>query len=535
MSDSATLIEARRNPSAYGHPVERVEVIEMHISWVLLTGEYAYKIKKPVNLGFADFSTVERRRFDCQEELRLNRRLAMQSIYLAFAVPISGAAAQPHVGATDQPIEFAVKMRQCPAEARLDRVIARGELTPQHVDRMAVVVSAFHDSAAIAGPDSPFGGEAAYWPVADTFEQLLRSASEPELRGRIEALQTWAEAEFAKNRDLCIARKQQGRVREGHGDLHLENMMLLGGQVVPFDCLEFSERLRWIDVMSDLAFAVMDLVHRGRPDFAWRLVDGYLAASGDYSGLAVLPMYLVYRALVRAKVAGIRAGQPAVQRDELDRLSAERDQFLRVAEQFAQREPPLLVITHGLSGSGKSTISQGLVEQLGAVRIRSDVERKRLFAIEPTARPGPEQHADVYSPVATRRTYDRLLALARVILSAGYRVIVDATFLAHAERAAHQQLAAQLRVPFVILDLKATPAALGQRIRQRKAAGGDASDATLSVLEGQLAAREMLTADEQLRTIEIDVAEPPQAAELATLIRRKAAALAKSPFLPRES
>jgi hypothetical protein len=526
VSDSATLVEALRNPSAYDHPVERVEVIETHISWVLLTGEYAYKIKKPVNLGFADFSTLERRRFYCDEELRLNRRTA-PDIYLAV-VPIGGPPERPHVGEAQQPIEYAVQMRQCPAAARLDRVIARGELRPEHIDRMAAVIAHFHGLAAIAGPERPFGGEQAYQPVADTFEHLLRSAKEPPLRERIEALQAWAQAQFAGNRDARVTRKQQGRVRECHGDLHLENMMLLDGKIVPFDCLEFNERLRWIDVMSDLAFAVMDLAHRGRADFAHRLLDRYLAANGDYSGLQVLPLYLVYRALVRAKVACIRAGQQAVAADERARLENERDELIGVAEQFTRRPPPMLVITRGPSGSGKSTASAALVEQLGAVRVRSDIERKRLFAIDPATRTRPEQQAEVYGPAATRRTYDRLLELARVVLTAGYAVVIDATFLAYSQRAAQHRLAAELRVPFVIVDMQSPQDLLGERVEQRLAAGGDASEADRTVLEAQLAASEPLTADEQLRTVEVNVANPLSMEELPALIERLVERLAPS-------
>ncbi len=292
-----------------------------------------------------------------------------------------------------------------------------------------------------------------------------------------------------------MTRKRKGRVRECHGDLHLENMMLLDDEIVPFDCLEFNERLRWIDVMSDLAFAVMDLAHRGRADFAHRLLDRYLAASGDYCGLQVLPLYLVYRALVRAKVACIRAGQQADdRRREGGRLEGERDQFIdRGRAIHTASRPPLLIITHGLSGSGKSTISAELVDELGAIRLRSDVERKRLFGIEPTSRPTAHQRAEVYSQAATRRTYDRLLELARGILNTGYPVVRRCHVSGLRSGAAQEQLAAELGVAFGILDVQASPAKLRERIEQRLAAGSDVSDADLKVLEQQLADREPLS------------------------------------------
>ena len=318
MGEPSELIAALHDPAAYPHPVERIEVVETHISWVVLTGRLAYKIHKPLNLGFADFSTLALRKYDCEEELRLNRRLA-PALYLGV-VPIGPLDQRPCVGSGEPVCEYAVQMQQLPAEARLDRVLARGQLRPEHIDQLAADVARFHAAAAVAGPDDPYGGERVWQPVADTFAKLQELATEPDCRRQIAALDAWSQAQWAALRETFLDRKRQGRVRECHGDLHLENLLLVEGRVVPFDCLEFNPQLRWIDVLSDLAFAVMDLVHRGRADFARRLLDRYLAASGDYAGLRVLAFYEVYRALVRAKVAAIRAGQESATPPEIERL-----------------------------------------------------------------------------------------------------------------------------------------------------------------------------------------------------------------------
>lgn len=507
--ESSVLIHSLHRPECYGHPVEPVRLVETHISWVLLTGPFAYKIKKPVNLGFVDFSTLEKRRFYCGEELRLNRRLA-PDLYLDV-VPITGSAEQPRMGGAGPELEFAVQMRQFPAEALLEEVLHRGELTSADLDQLAAEVAAFHARIAVAGPDTPFGSPAAIeQPATENFRDLLADIQDAAQRERLQQLQEWTAAESASRRADFATRKQAGYVRECHGDMHLGNMFLEeapGGsrRIVIFDCIEFNEAFRWIDVMSEVAFCTMDLCDRGRPDFAYRFLNAYLEQTGDYSGLRVLPFYLVYRALVRAKVADIRLHQRSLPPGKRRYEERERAAYLDLAHSFLRRHVPVLFITHGPSGSGKTYGTQRLVEALGFIRVRSDVERKRLFAAD--FRPAGTA-ADLYSRNMTNRTYARLEELAELILQSGYSAAVDATFLGRSRRNRFRALARRLNVPFRILDFQASPALLHRRVAQRAALGRDASEATPDVLHRQLASLEPLADDERQDVIRVDSEAP---------------------------
>jgi aminoglycoside phosphotransferase family enzyme/predicted kinase len=518
-SDSNALIDALRDPARYPHPVERVAVIETHISWVLLTGRFAYKIKKPVDLGFLDFTTLERRKHYCEEELRLNRRLAPE-LYLDVA-PITGSAGDPRLGGEGEPFEFALRMVEFPQEERLDRALERAALTPAHIDSLAAEVARFHKSAEVASTAAEWGRpELVRRPVDECLALARERLVQPAERAQLEELRQWMQERHAALEPKFEARKREGFVREGHGDLHLANMAFVAGRIALFDCLEFSEPLRWIDVMCDLAFAVMDLADRGRQDLSHRLLGAYVEATGDFAGLAVLPYSLVYRALVRAEVAAIRAGQPGIaapeKREAIDRAKG----YLALAAGYSKPSQPALIITHGVSGSGKSIHAQALLENLGAIRIRSDVERKRLFGFAPDARTPPDRVAEVYGPAANQATYERLAALARTVVMAGWPVIIDATFLKREHRAVFRRLADELGIPFVILDFRTGEGVLRERVAARSAAGHDPSEATLAVLAQQLGEIEPPGPDERPCTVLIDTEHPPMAEELLKAVRR---------------
>ncbi|HHH35916.1 MAG TPA: aminoglycoside phosphotransferase [Gammaproteobacteria bacterium] len=517
MSDASQppLIRALlQSPALLGHPARSPRLVETHISWVILTGEFAYKIKKPVNLGFLDFSTLALRRHYCEEELRLNRRLAPQ-IYLAV-VPITGSPEAPRLGGAGTPFEYAVKMRQFDPDQQFDRLLARQALTYDHIDTVARQISVFHEDAAVAPRDSDYGTLEAVWqPVAENHEQILPLLKDADEIARLERLQDWFHSLRARHEALFLERKARGRIRECHGDLHLANIALYRGEVVIFDCLEFNDRLRWIDVISDAAFLVMDLECRGRRDLGFRFLNDYLHHGGDYEGLPLLPYYLAYRAMVRAKVARIRLAQPDLDQETRRRAQEEFRTYLSLAEGYARPPRPALLITHGLSGAGKTTVTQPLLERLGAVRIRSDVERKRLFGLDSSTHKAVAPGRDIYSAAASERTYRRLAELAATVIEAGYPVIVDATFLKRAERESFRRLAKRLRVPFVILHCHAPLPLLRQWIRERQAAGSDASDADLAVLEHQLAGQEPLAEEEQRQVVDIDTETHIDAATLA--------------------
>lgn len=492
---------------AYSHPVQGIRLVQTHISWVLLTGDYAYKIKKPLNLGFLDFSTLDKRRFFCEEEVRLNRRLA-PGLYLDV-VPITVSNGEPRMGGSGPPVEYAVRMRQFPDDARLDHVLARGGLRPEHMDALARQVADFHASLPPPAPETRFGTLANVALYArQNFEQIRSRLGDAGDLARLAELEGWTERELEERADQISARREQGFVRECHGDLHLANMALLGERVEVFDCIEFNPELRWIDVMSEVAFTVMDLHDRGRGDLANRFLNAYLEAGGDYGGLPLIPFYLVYRALVRAKVAAIRfAGTELQDGERAAALSQCRD-YLDLASGFTRPRRPALLITHGPSGAGKTTLTTPLVQALGAIRLRSDVERKRLFGLSPGARSGSGIGNGIYGREADTQTYGRLAELAQCAVGAGYPVIVDATFLKREQRAAFRQLARRCRMPFAILDFHAPQAALRERIKERGAAAQDASEAGIEVLERQQAMEEPLAADEIAEAIVIESTRP---------------------------
>ncbi|MDX1252661.1 MAG: AAA family ATPase [Gammaproteobacteria bacterium] len=500
---NAMLIQSLQNPSLYDHPIEHFEVIETHISWVLLTGPYAYKIKKPVNLGFLDFSTLEKRHHYCQEELRLNRRLSPE-LYLDV-IAITGGPDAPVLDGAGAPIEYAVKMAQFPQQAQMDRVMARGGLKPAHIDGLAQQIAAFHGRIAIAGANSPYGSPAnVYQPVEENFLQIRPHLAATDDITQLERLRAWSEAAHGRRLAELQARKDQGFIRECHGDMHLANMVLLDDRIALFDCLEFNDNLRWIDVISETAFLMMDLDSRGHGPLGWRFLNGYLSATGDYSGLRLLRYYLVYRALVRAKVARIRLGQAGLSAQERHATQQQYHRYADLAEHYTHPRPAPLIITHGLSGSGKTTLTQPLLEALGAIRLRSDVERKRLFGLPEMARTGSGVATGLYTADASQRTYQHLANLARTAIESGLPVIVDATFLKRAQRAAFHELASQLHAPFGILDYQASETALRARIGQRTVENRDASEAGIAVLEHQLATHEPLTPEESAHVIAVD-------------------------------
>ena len=482
----SALLDSRRYP----HPAKAVRLIETHISWVLLAGRYAYKIKKALDLGFLDFTTLEARRFFCTEEIRLNHRLAPK-IYLDV-ISIGGDADTPELGA--QPaIEYAVRMRRFAAANQMDRLLTCGKILPRHMDSLAAMLAHFHGGLPAAESGSAFGSAAAIRSAAlQNFEQLQPLLKQPADLEAIAALCYATEAAYAACEKCFEERRAQGYIRECHGDLHLGNIALIGDEPIPFDGIEFNPTLRWIDVMDEAAFTVMDLLHRGRPEFAYHFLNAYLEATGDYTGVPVLRFYVAYRAAVRAKVSAIRASQPGMSKGgTMDALATCRS-YLALGETYLTQYQPVLIITHGLPGSGKTTFAQAALERLQAIRIRSDVERKRLFGLAPSADSRSSIDSGIYSADATKRTYARLHKLAHKLLMAGFPVIVDAAFLKQDERKQFRELAQELKVPFAIAAMQANKATLSARITQRLAEARDASEADTAVLEKLQAAQEPL-------------------------------------------
>ena len=509
-TDDDALAVARERVAALRASLEAsegrpVRLVETHISWVLLADALAYKLKKPVRLPFLDFTTLAVRRRFCEEELRLNRRLA-PALYLDV-VDVCDSPKGPRFGGGGRVLDVAVRMRRFPDGALWSEMLAAGTLASRHIDAMAQRLSDFHRDVAVAPPGSAFGSaaghECATRRLIEGVEAWRAEATSPGTDIDWTALRAWLDGQQQALAPLWEQRRHDGRVRECHGDLHLANVLQLAGEATAFDGIEFDDALRWIDVLDDIAFLAMDLLAHGQRALAFRFVNAYLEASGDYDGLPALRFYMVCRALVRAQVTAIRERQgvdPAAGCGTSD--------YLALAAALSGSADARLAITHGLPGSGKSFVSQGVIEAVGAIRVRSDVERKRLFGLGALQSSRDHVAGGIYDEVTTQRTYSRLHAVANVALGAGWPVVVDAAFLRRSERAQFAALAASLAVPFSIFDCRAALPLLRQRIEQRQASGADPSEADAAVLERLHGADEPLDERERAVALIVDAAQP---------------------------
>ena len=509
---SQTLLAALQNPALYPHPVTTFEVIETHISWVLLTGEYAYKIKKPMNFGFLDFSDLPSREHFCNEELRLNQRLT-SDLYLQV-LPITGSAEAPQLGGEGTPIEYALQMRQFDGGNLLSTLHTKGELTTGHIDDLARQIAAFHQQAPQVPQAHHQGTPAAVMePVEQNFEQIRPFLADAADLGQLDALQAWAQTSFERLSPLLSQRKAEGFIRECHGDIHLGNATVIDGAVVLFDCIEFNEPFRFTDVYADVAFLAMDLEDRGLKPLARRFISQYLELTGDYRGMDLFNFYKAYRALVRAKIALFSMPAQATGVQRATALKQYRN-YANLAESYSAIPSRFLVITSGVSAVGKSHVAQRLVDALGAIRLRSDVERKRLFK-------GQDAQNGLYDEQASRTTYEHLHEIASHLLRAGFPVVIDATYLKRAQRRAAAEVAETTGVPFLILDCSAPMAVIASWLEQRQAERQDPSDATLQVIEAQQAQREPLSDEEALHAKQVETHHAQGLDDLVKQLRQR--------------
>ena len=507
------LLKRLREEAAYPHPVERIELVETHISWVFLTGRFAYKIKKPVRFSFLDFSTLEKRKFFCQEELRLNRRWAAE--WYEKIVPIMGPEKKARIGSEDgpgEPIEYAVQMRQFPSAMQLDRLLVAGELDSQSMDALGRDLAIVHRTLEPVSQDHAWGTPAAVLQPAEANFREIEAALGTRSVRELEEIEAWTRSEGQRLTSWFSSRRSAGNVRECHGDLHLSNLFREpspdgAGRIRAFDCIEFNPALRWVDVISDLSFLVMDLLSRHRADLASRVLNSYLETSGDYPGVTGLRFYLVYRSMVRAKVAALQgdaaAGPYRLHRD--------------LACEIIRESSPRLIVTCGLSGSGKTTVTTDLMQALPAIRIRSDVERRRLFPDETAA--GVD--CGRYSEAHGETIYRHLESLARAALEAGHTTIVDAAFLQRIRRDRFRDLARETGASFSLLWCRALEATLQTRVRHRAEQQSDASEADGQILDHQLGSAEFPQGAESVDTIELNTDRP---IDIEDLVRRLSAA-----------
>jgi uncharacterized protein len=510
-----SLIQQMLQPDFYPHPVqEPIQLLQTHISYVLLTGEYAYKVKKPINFGFLDFSSLEKRCYFCHEELRLNRRLS-PDLYLAV-LPIVETAGQYQFGAVVPPAqtatEYALQMRQFPQEMLLSHLFQDGKLTPAIVQKLATQVAAFHISA-ITNPEVTAYGSVVSVQQVDTNNQAISAdfIGTTQTQLQLEETRAFTTHFFEQHADWFVQRQANGKIRECHGDLHLNNVCLFQDKIQIFDCIEFNQEFRNIDVIYDVAFLVMDLEFRGRIDLANLLLNTYLEQTGDYWGAVLLPLYLCMRAYIRGKVNSLTLNDPAIATSEKATSLQLAQAYYRQAWDYTQRtvgerSPSRLILMSGLSGSGKSTVARQLAQKLNAIHIRSDAVRKHLAEISLHQRGATGVAGSrIYTPEMTQKTYDQLLEFGLLLAQQGWPVILDAKYDHHALRQPVLEAAITAHIPITIVECTAPVEVLRDRLLHRTS---DISDATADLLESQLKAAEPLTESEQAISVTLHTDHP---------------------------
>jgi aminoglycoside phosphotransferase family enzyme/predicted kinase len=495
-------------PEFYPHPVEMpIQLVQTHVSYVLLTGEVAYKVKKPVDFGFLDYSTLAKRQHFCEEELRLNQRAAAP-IYEAV-LPISELAGQYELGNSENVTEYVVKMRQFPQSALLSQYFKRGELTEDLLRQLAEAIARFHQSAETNDYIRAFGTvEAIRQSIDENYDQTVSFIGGPQTQQQFDATKAYTDRFFATQQALFQQRVTQNKIRACHGDLHLNNICYWQDQLLLFDCIEFNEPFRFVDVMFDIAYIVMDLTVEGREDLAAVFLSHYVEHTGDWEGLQVLPLYVSRQSYVRAKVTSFLLNDPSVSTEVKAEAESTAAKYYTLAWAYVQPRRGRLLLTAGLSGAGKSTVARELSRHLGAIYIRSDAVRKHLAKIPVTAR----GDASVYTPEMTHQTYDRLTKLGGLLASQGYQMILDAKF----DRVATRQLAIaqaqQHLLPLLIVHCTAPSEVLKDRVQARQ---GDIADATIGVLAQQQ--MEPFSAEETSRVVTIDTTQS-LTEQLATIV-----------------
>ncbi len=502
-------LSALLRSAAYSHACDPIELVETHISWVLLTGDFAYKLKKPVRFPFVDFSTLDRRAHFCREELRCNLAFA-PDLYLDVVPVTRDASGEVEMAGAGEVLDWAVKMRQFPPQRQLDRLLAADGVSVAMLRDFGARLAVQHQALpslklnADADLEQELQQRVAS-PIEGNFDILGDQPLTDQQNRQLMLCARAARADLLALRKRILNRLAGGYVRECHGDLHLSNLVDLEGVVTAFDCLEFNPNLRWIDTVSDIAFLFMDCLVRGRTDLGYAFIDGYMDATGDYEGLVLLPFYAAYRSMVRAKVAALQLAQVGDDPDSRSRLVARLDAHLDWGARRSQRgareegskgrpDGPLLVLMCGLSGSGKSYVATRLVPQLGALRLRSDVLRKTgaggagdagQAAEAQEAQVGSALDQGLYAAERVEAVYASLADLAVHLLRAGETVILDATFLAARRRRLLLEAAGLEKFPVVVAYCDAPLDVLRARVAARAAKGDDASEAGLPVLEAQ--------------------------------------------------
>ena len=475
-------------PEAYPEAVTGVELVQTHVSYIFLTDSHAYKVKKAVDFGFLNFSTIDRRRFYCDEEVRLNRRLC-PDIYEGVVElrEAPGGAAFHGSGAI---VDYAVKMKRLPADRMLDRLVDAGEVSPDAMRRVSAVIAEFHRTAPTSPSIADYGRlERIMYNWQENFEQAAPFEASTLPAADRDKLKTWVDSFAADRADLFQKRIDEGFIRECDGDIHLENICLDDGAIHIFDCIEFNERFRCCDTAADIAFLLMDLDYHGRHDLAGDVIDEYISITADRGMKDLIDFYKVYRAFVRGKVESFRLNDPGI--NPADQASACRRaaRYFRLARGCMERSriKPCLIITCGLMGSGKSTLAGQLAFELGLPLSSSDMTRKQLAGLTPETTVREAFGHGLYGRHASEATYAELLRCADGQLGGGRSAIIDAGFILKNQRTLFAELARRHSVPFVILHAVCSESETRRRLIDREAGGRSVSDGRAELLALQAA------------------------------------------------
>ncbi|NOR20153.1 MAG: AAA family ATPase [Xanthomonadales bacterium] len=502
---------------AYPHPCTGIELTETHISWVLLTGDFAYKLKKPVRFSFLDFSTLELREHFCREELRCNRSFAPQ-LYVDVVPVYQRADNTISMGGTPAPgdtlLEWAVQMHQFDPAAQLDRLLEQTGIKTNMLADFGCELAARHVALPRLTDAASEIKQRVFGPVQDNFSEIATTGLQPAYEMLLTQTHELADTLGQQLLPLIKDRMQDGYIRECHGDLHLSNLVLIDDVVIAFDCLEFNANLRWIDTINDVAFLFMDCHERGRYDLAYAFLNGYLDASGDYQGTEMLGYFATYRSMVRAKVAALRWEQ-----DHSENAETRFITHIKWAKAWLERPAGTLLLMCGLSGAGKTYVADRLAPLLPAIRLRSDVARKTLAGLAALARTDSPVGEDLYHPEQSDEVYKYLARVAEALLCGGDNVIVDATFIEKKRRAEFLNLAKRLGIKVQVIYCTAPVDVLRSRIKARSALSHDASEATLEVLDMQLTKFEAPKAPEPV--IELVTDATLSDADLMSLVDNK--------------